>query len=109
MKHRFCTKTSSSRNLLISVVVFAAIFLIFWFSVSSVSAKREEEEMLTLETAVTRGITYCYAVEGSYPTSLAYLKENYGLTYNEDKYFIDYQPLGANIMPDVTIIKRRDK
>ena len=107
MTHRFYKKQTYSRNLIISALVFAAVILIFWSAVSSVSARTDEEEMQTLETAVTRGITYCYAVEGSYPPSLAYLKENYGLTYNEDKYFIDYQPLGTNIMPDVTIIKRR--
>ncbi len=55
-----------------------------------------------------RGITYCYAAEGSYPASLNDLKEHYGLFYDEEKYRIDYQPLGANIMPDVTIIRRKN-
>lgn len=105
--YRFYKKHSSSRNLLVSAAVFAAVILIFWSCVSSVSQRTEEEEMLTLETAVARQITYCYAAEGAYPPSLAYLKENYGLTYNEDKYFVDYQPMGTNIMPDVTIIKKR--
>lgn len=108
MTHRFYQKHTSSRNLLISAVIFAIVIFLFWSSVSSVSARTEEEEMQTLQTAVTRQITYCYAIEGTYPPSLSYLKEHYGLTYNEDKYFIDYQPLGSNIMPDVTIIKKRD-
>ena len=53
-----------------------------------------------------RNITYCYAVEGSYPESLDYLKEHYGLTYDEDRFFVDYQVIGANILPDVTIIEK---
>ena len=52
---------------------------------------------------------HCYAIEGSYPESLQYLKDNYGLTYDEEKYFIDYQVLGSNILPDVTIIDRRNR
>lgn len=107
MTHRFYKKQKSSRNLLISVSVFAAVILIFWSAVSSVSAKTDEEEMETLQTAVMRQITYCYAIEGAYPPSLGYLEDNYGLTYNAEKYFIDYQPLGTNIMPDITIIKKR--
>ncbi len=110
MKHRFVIEKQNSylKNLLVSLSVFAAIFLIFWLGVSSVSSKAHEEELHTLQTAVTRGITHCYAIEGVYPKSLTYLKENYGLTYDEDKYFIDYQPQGSNLMPDVTIITKAD-
>lgn len=108
MNQRFVMEKKHSyiRNLLISLAVFAAVFLVFYFAVSSVSDRTREEELQTLKTAVTRDITHCYAVEGSYPKSLEYLKENYGLTYDEDKYFVDYQPMGMNIMPDVTIMKR---
>ncbi len=107
MTHRFYKKRSSARNLLISAALFAAVILLFQTAVSSLSTRTEAEELQTLQAAVTRGITYCYATEGTYPPSLAYLKEHYGLTYNEDKYFVDYQPMGTNIMPDVTIIRRR--
>lgn len=110
MRHRFVTEKSSSylKNLLISLGIFAAVFLAFWLAVSSVSSRTDEEEMRTLQTAVMRGITHCYAIEGTYPSSLDYLKENYGLIYDEDHYFIDYQPLGSNLMPDVTIIPRKE-
>ena len=37
---------------------------------------------------------------------LEYLKEHYGLIYNEDLFFVDYRLQGANIFPDVTIIPR---
>lgn len=108
MKQRFVLEKKNSylRNLLVSLLVFAAVFLLFYLAVSSVSKRTSEEELQTLKTAITRDITHCYAVEGTYPQSLDYLKENYGLTYDEDRYFVDYQPLGMNIMPDVTIIKR---
>jgi hypothetical protein len=48
-------------------------------------------------------------VEGKYPESLDYLKEHYGLTYNEDLFFVDYRVSGSNILPDVTIIERKAK
>lgn len=101
-------KNSYFRNIIISIVVFLIIFLCFWLAVSSVSARTAEQEQQTLETALSRGIAQCYAMEGYYPESLDYLKENYGLTYDEERFFIDYQPIGANILPDVTIIRKGD-
>ncbi|WP_242847353.1 hypothetical protein [Dorea sp. D27] len=61
-----------------------------------------------METAVSRGIAHCYAIEGAYPESLQYLEAHYGLIYDKDRFFIDYQILGSNIMPDVTIIDKED-
>ena len=60
--------------------------------------------MESLENALNRSITQCYAVEGAYPPSLAYIKEHYGLIYDEELFYVDYQPIGSNIMPDVTIM-----
>ncbi len=108
MSTRFISKKESSygRNLVISLLLFAAIFTGCLYGFTSVNTRLQEEQLQILQDAVTRDITRCYAEEGSYPESLNYLKKHYGLTYDEDKYFIDYQPLGTNIFPDVTIIQR---
>lgn len=110
MKQRFVSNKSgaSNRNLIVSIIVFFIIFGCFWFGISSFSNKASDQEKQTLETAVNRGIAHCYAIEGAYPESLQYLKEHYGLIYDEDRFFIDYQILGSNIMPDVTIIDKED-
>lgn len=111
MKHRFITqKTSSvSRNFLISTGCFAAIVALFLAGTSLVSDKTNAREAQTLDRAIRRGIVHCYAMEGAYPESLQYLKEHYGLTYNEENFFVDYQAIGTNILPDVTIIDRRGR
>lgn len=108
MSRRFIKnrQTSYLRNVLISIALFLAIFGFFSYGIVSVQKDMEKNEMETLQSAVTRDITRCYAQEGTYPESLAYLKKHYGLTYDSSKYFVDYQPLGANIMPDVTIIRK---
>ena len=104
MSHRFTTKSQTSyiRNIIISLVVF----LLFWMGLTSIQKRVDEEGIQTLQTAVTRSVTRCYAEEGSYPESLDYLKEHYGLHYDESKYFVDYQPIGSNIMPDITIMRK---
>ena len=108
MSRRFIKnrQTSYLRNVLISIALFLAVFGFFSYGIVSVQKDMEKNEMETLQSAVTRDITRCYAQEGTYPESLTYLKKHYGLSYDSSKYFVDYQPLGANIMPDVTIIRK---
>ncbi len=111
MKHRFETQkpSSTSKNFLISISCFALIVFLFTAGTSLVSDKTDAQEIQTLEQAVNRGIVHCYSMEGSYPESLQYLKDHYGLTYDDERFFVDYQTLGSNIMPDVTIIDRRGR
>ncbi len=112
MKHRFesheTQKSGSSwKSPVISMVVFLAVVILFWVGTSLVSDKTDSQQAEILKEAIDRGIVRCYAVEGSYPESLEYLKEHYGLVYDEDRFFIDYQALGSNLRPDVTVIDRR--
>ena len=93
---------------LISLPALALILLLFLFlqGVDSVADTTLEKQAESLRTAVDRSIIQCYAVEGTYPPSLTYLEEHYGLTYDKDLFFIDYQVYGANIFPDVTILRK---
>lgn len=111
MKHRFETQkpSSTSKNFMISIGCFALIVFLFTAGTTLVSDKTDTQEIQTLEQAVNRGIVHCYSMEGSYPASLQYLKDHYGLTYDDERFFVDYQTLGSNIMPDVTIIDRRGR
>ena len=58
-----------------------------------------------LYVALERDISTCYALEGFYPPDLDYLKEHYGLTYDENSFVVEYQPVAGNIRPDVTILE----
>ena len=85
------------------LILVLGVFVTFSNSFTSSNLAHEKE---ILSNALNRSITQCYALEGSYPVSLEYLKEHYGLTYNEDHFYVDYQYLGGNLRPDVTIIER---
>lgn len=108
MNKRFGASGSNSglRNILISVIIFAVFAAVIWHAIGFESGKAMEEECILLEDAVNRSISHCYAIEGVYPESIDYLVQNYGLVYDEDSFFVDYMPLGADIMPDVTIIAK---
>ena len=45
----------------------------------------------------------CYAVEGAYPEDLSYLREYYGLAYDENRYFVSYDAFASNLLPDIYV------
>ncbi len=93
---------------ILSVLLLAVVLLLFVIGLNNIQTSNETEQAKLLERSVTRSITACYALEGAYPPDIEYLTEHYGLVYDEKQYFIDYQYIGANLRPDVTIIKRNE-
>ena len=81
---------------------------LFLYGLGSFGRDTMQRQQSSLENALRRDIAQCYAVEGTYPPSLAYLKEHYGLTYDTDTFYIDYQPIGSNLYPDVTVLNLKD-
>lgn len=100
-------ETRSMPKFLLSLCAFLLIMILFIQEISSFSDSTVRRQKESLEDAIMRDITYCYTIEGTYPESLGYLKENYGLTYDEDLFFVDYRVSGSNILPDVTVIERK--
>ena len=92
--------------IVLSVVLFVGVFALFSGGVSVFSRQTSARQKEALEDALYRSILTCYALEGHYPQSLDYIRENYHLTYNEELFFVDYRVLGENILPDVTILER---
>lgn len=89
---------------LLPLLMGILILLLFLQGIQSVSDTTVAKQQESLETALARSIAQCYAVEGMYPPSLNYLQEHYGLTYDKDKFLIDYQSIGANLMPEVVVL-----
>lgn len=110
MSNRFSSKKnifSFLSHIRLIYILCPVILLVFMLGLSSIEETAVDKQRESLETALTRNITHCYAVEGYYPPSLAYLEENYGLTYDKDLFFVDYQPVASNMRPNVTIILRK--
>lgn len=111
--HRFTTKETKhadrkSRTKLLYLLV-PIIIVAFWLLINTVSQTTTDRQKDSLSRALNRDIVHCYAVEGFYPPSLSYIEEHYGLTYDHTHFFVDYQPIGYNIRPDVTIIVTKNQ
>lgn len=94
-----------TKVVLLLFLVFLGVFL---YGLSTLEGSTSEKQRASLEAALHRSIVQCYAVEGTYPPSLDYLEENYGLTYDKERFFIDYLSIGSNLMPDVFIIDKKE-
>ena len=53
-------KTSYLRNVIISVLIFLLIFAGFGCGLTAMNKKMDQEEMQTLQNAITRSVTTCY-------------------------------------------------
>ena len=89
-----------------SVLIFALIVVFFLMAVEYSGRSTIEKQQESLENAISRDIVQCYAIEGMYPPSLEYMEQHYGLTYDKKTFFVDYQPIAANLYPDYTVILR---
>lgn len=92
------------RKFILPVVVFIVVMAVFYYAVDSMSEATTERQKEVLNSAVNQSVVYCYSIEGSYPESIEYLEQNYGLTYDHDRFFVGYRLQGSNIAPDITII-----
>ncbi len=91
---------------IVSITIFALIVVFFLMAVEYSGRSTIEKQQESLENAISRDIVQCYAIEGMYPPSLEYMEQHYGLTYDKNTFFVDYQPIAANLYPDYTVILR---
>ena len=105
--HKSRAEKKGRTQIYVPVLVSAVMIGWIWGGITSISAGTGEQQKASLEEALHRDIVMCYAQEGRYPQSLDYLKEHYGLIYDEDKYMISYEVLGSNLMPDIKVMEKR--
>lgn len=77
-------------------------------SVSSLDARQRQEGRDTLEEAIRRAAVTCYAGEGIYPPTLAYLEKYYGLQVDTQRYTVYYEIFADNLMPDITVLENQN-
>lgn len=109
--NRFQRKQSRMDRIkrILPAIAVVVIFCCFWQGIGSVSEETQQQQKRSLESAVWKNIVQCYAMEGRYPESLSYIEEHYGLIYDKQRFFVDYEVMGSNMMPDVTVIEQNQE
>ncbi len=89
-----------------AAVVLAAAVLIVSHAARVSAEDMQEESAVALRAAIQRSALQCYVVEGAYPSSLAYLEENYGLQINTEDFYVIYDAFASNLPPYVQVTVR---
>ena len=85
-------------------LIFMAVLAAFLVgSLNNLTQKTSAESLRSTEEGLQRAAVHCYAIEGRYPESVAYLEENYGLRIDHTRYIVHYDIFADNIMPDITV------
>lgn len=93
-------------SLIFALVIFSAVFAIVSYGLTDARDSASTESLRIAEQSVRRAAVSCYALEGRYPDTYEYLKENYGVNVDEGKYAVFYEVFASNIMPSITVIRK---
>ncbi|WP_302391073.1 hypothetical protein [Eggerthella sinensis] len=88
---------------LFAIVLAVALILL---ASNAIGASLREQGELSVRNAILSSAKQCCAIEGAYPSSLAYLEENYGLVVNRADYAITYEVFADNVMPNVVVLAK---
>ncbi len=98
-------RTQRKRRILTVLFVALLIALLVWAIGAFQHASRDQSAASIRSTILTTA-AQCYAIEGSYPSSLAHLEDVYGLSINRNDYTVNYEWFADNVPPTVTVVAR---
>ena len=73
--------------------------------VSGLATAQEDAQTQFVHDAVHNAALTCYAVEGAYPEDLDYLREHYGLAYDQSRYIVNYDAFASNLIPEIFVVE----
>ena len=94
------------RRRTIVVAVLAALVVVAVIVGMVIRQNSREQGAMALRKSIANAAARCCAVEGSYPASLSYLEEKYGVVVNTQDYVVTYEAYASNIAPTVVVVPR---
>ena len=93
------------RNAIIATICAVLCIIAIVVALAFARVSHEQAE-LAVHDSITAAAMQCAAVEGSYPSSLSYLEEHYGVTINHDRFLVEYEWFADNVPPTVKVSER---
>ena len=90
--------------LLFPALLLVLSCILFVAGVSSTSDQAVQKEQDALEQALKNGAIRTYALTGTYPESLSQLLSDSHITYDQNKFVVEYVPNGSNLLPSISVI-----
>jgi len=102
LTYKEVSRRRRSRIIAVVVCLVLCAAIVFAFAASGDISRRQG--VTTMRETVIDAAQQCAAIEGSYPSSLSYLENHYGLIINHNDYLVNYEWLADNIPPSVTVV-----
>ena len=84
---------------------FAAVLcILFYAGIVYTQTDSLEKEQITLTQALEGGAIRTYALTGQYPQSLDEILTDYHITYDTEKFVVEYIPNGSNLLPTFSVL-----
>lgn len=87
----------------ITPVAFIAVILAIILWSTNMTSRADTQQAKVQEEAIRKAAVTCYAIEGRYPESLQYVRDNYSVIVNEEDFNINYEVFASNIMPSISV------
>ncbi|MDO4483067.1 MAG: hypothetical protein Q4C54_01140 [Clostridia bacterium] len=97
------------RGIILTIAIFAAVIISSVNGIVAVQEQNSAKQLNLVQQAAYRAAATCYATEGFYPGEIDYLKEHYGLSWDENRYFIRYNAFASNILPEIYVVDKGDE
>lgn len=95
-----------NRKDIIKILAIVVVLVLAVMLVNRIDTAHETAETEIVRDAVKNAAITCYAVEGAYPDDVSYLRENYRLAYDADRYLVTYEAFASNMIPDIYVTER---
>lgn len=92
--------------ILCAVLCIAALLWGTWAGLGRLNADLEAQAAHSLKQTIVDAAVQCYAVEGSYPSSLAYLQTAYGVQIDSRRFIVTYDAFASNLLPNVSVLRK---
>ena len=89
----------------LKALVMAALLVAIAALVSRIGSRSGEAQTQYVQDAVKNAALTCYAVEGAYPEDIETLRRNYGLAYDENRYYVSYDAFASNQFPEIFVVE----
>lgn len=98
-----------NRKDIIKILAIVVVLVLAVLLVNRIGTAQESAETEIVRDAVKNAAITCYAVEGAYPDDVSYLRENYRLAYDEDRYLVNYEAFASNMIPDIFVTEKSNE
>lgn len=103
---KFEFKNKEKKKGYLYMILSFAMLVVLFVGIYKFESIWKEQNLLLTKQAVHKAVIQCYANEGFYPRNLSYLEENYNLNIDYSNYYIYYESVAFNLMPEFAVFSR---